>query len=144
MYSKVEYKKISQEFWIAFASYSRRKWMLYDTKIKDFSFKFQFEGKDALVVLDLEQKDFNLRKKYLEKLVRLQTILAESFGEIPTIKEDFVLENGKIIDRIEVRRSGLKIQNKNDWSAIFSFFKETMIKFEAFYEEYGDVIAAID
>ncbi len=143
MYSKEENKAISKEFWIAFAIYSRRKWILYDTKIKDFSFKFQFEGKDALVVIDIEQKDQILRRKYFDKMLMLKNILEETLGEEAEYRQDLTLQNGKVIERIEVRREKLKIQNKNDWGKIFEFFRGTMIKYEQFFEEYGDIIASI-
>ena len=40
MFSKQEAQELKKEFWIAFGKSFPRKWLLYDTKIKDFSFKF--------------------------------------------------------------------------------------------------------
>ena len=40
MYSKEENQKLKREFWVSFANKYPRKWVLYNTKIKDFSFKF--------------------------------------------------------------------------------------------------------
>jgi hypothetical protein len=48
MYSKEE-TQIKREFWIEFAEKYPRKWVLYDTKIKDFSFKFYVDNKSASV-----------------------------------------------------------------------------------------------
>ncbi|HEY0092612.1 MAG TPA: DUF4268 domain-containing protein, partial [Flavobacterium sp.] len=50
MYSKADMQKLKQEFWIAFAQKYPRKWLLYDTKIKDFSFKFFADNKKAQVL----------------------------------------------------------------------------------------------
>ena len=49
MYSKEEAQRLKREFWIAFAEKYPRKWLLYDTKIKDFSFKFFVDNKKAQV-----------------------------------------------------------------------------------------------
>ena len=37
MFSKQEAQELKKEFWIAFGKSFPRKWLLYDTKIKDFS-----------------------------------------------------------------------------------------------------------
>ena len=39
MFSKQEAQQLKKDFWIAFGKSFPRKWLLYDTKIKDFSFK---------------------------------------------------------------------------------------------------------
>ena len=45
MFSKQEAQQLKKEFWIAFGKSFPRKWILYDTKIKDFSFKFNADNK---------------------------------------------------------------------------------------------------
>ena len=67
MYSKEEALRIKKDFWIAFAEAYPRKWLLYDTKIKDVTFKFNVDNKKAYVMLDIEPKDENKRKIYFEK-----------------------------------------------------------------------------
>ena len=57
MFSKQEAQELKKEFWIAFGKSFPRKWLLYDTKIKDFSFKFNADQKKAEVSLDIEMKD---------------------------------------------------------------------------------------
>ena len=56
MYSKVESQRLKQEFWIAFAEKYPRKWLLYDTKIKDFSFKFFVDNKKSQVLIAIEMQ----------------------------------------------------------------------------------------
>jgi hypothetical protein len=48
MYSKEETQRLNA-FWIEFAQ-KYPKWLLYDTKIKDFSFKFYVDNKKAQVI----------------------------------------------------------------------------------------------
>ena len=79
MYSKVETQKLKREFWIAFAEKHPRKWVLYDTKIKDFSFKFYVDNKKAQVLIDIEHRSNEKRIAYFEKLQSLKNILEEEF-----------------------------------------------------------------
>ena len=53
MFSKEESRLLRQEFWISFGKSFPRKWILYNTKLKGFNFKFHFDNKNALVALDL-------------------------------------------------------------------------------------------
>ena len=68
MFSKAEAQQMKKEFWTAFAEAYPRKWLLYDTKIKDVSFKFHVDNKKAQVLLDIEPKEeFTLRNLNLSK-----------------------------------------------------------------------------
>ena len=77
MFSKEEALQIKKDFWIAFAAEYPRKWLLYNTKIKDVTFKFYVDNKKAQVLLDLEPKDDNQRIIYYEKVESLKNNLLE-------------------------------------------------------------------
>ena len=57
MYSKEENQRLKREFWVSFANKYPRKWVLYNTKIKDFSFKFYVENTKAQVQIDIETRN---------------------------------------------------------------------------------------
>ena len=139
MFSKQEAQRLKQEFWIAFGKSFPRKWLLYDTKIKDFSFKFYADNKKVEVSLDIEMKDELFRNAYFEKIWSLESILEEYVGDF-TKDEFYVLDNGKVISRIWVTKTNVSIFNKNSWPDIFDFFVEKMSAFEMFYYEYEDFI----
>ena len=142
MFSKQETQQLKKEFWTAFGKSFPRKWMLYDTKIKDFSFKFNADPKKAEVSLDIEMKEELFRNAYYEKIWSLEELLKEEIGEFQ--KDEFYpLENGKIISRIWVTKENVSIYNKNTWREIFEFFVEKMDGFERFYYEYEDFIKDI-
>ena len=123
MYSKEEAQQIKKDFWIAFAAAYPRKWMLYDTKIKDFSFKFYVDNKKAQVTLDIEVKNEETRTVYFEKIVSLKNILQEEYLPEVIFERNFYLENGKIISRIWVEKAdGISLNNQNSWPVIFAFF----------------------
>ena len=144
MYSKEEALLIKKEFWTAFAAAYPRKWVLYDTKIKDVTFKFYIDNKKAQVLLDIEPKDEEKRKIYFEKIESLKTILLEDYLPETILERNFYLESGKIISRIWVEKLGVSLNNKNNWEAIFDFFNETMIQFEHFYFEHEDYIKDLE
>ena len=144
MYSKEETQRLKREFWIAFAEKYPRKWLLYDTKIKDFSFKFYVDNKKAQVLLDIEPKDEEKRKIYYEKVESLKTILLEDYLDDVIFERNFYLETGKVISRVWVEKTGISINNKNTWLEIFDFFAEKMDAFERFFYENEDYIKDLE
>lgn len=144
MYSKEEAQQLKKDFWIAFAEAYPRKWLLYDTKIKDVTFKFFVDNKKAQVSLDIEPKDEEKRKIYYEKIESLKQILLDDYLPEAIFERNFYLENGKIISRIWVEKSGISMNNKSHWESIFDFFSETMMQFEYFFYEYQDYIKDLE
>ncbi len=144
MYSKEESQRIKREFWVAFAEKYPRKWVLYDTKIKDFSFKFFVDNKKAQVLIDIEQRSDEKRNAYFEKLEALKNILEEEFIKDLVFEKNYTLESGKTISRIWTEIQGVGFSNRNNWDTIFDFFFEKMNALEMFYLEYDDFIKDID
>ncbi len=144
MYSKEESQRIKREFWIQFAETYPRKWMLYDTKIKDFSFKFYVDNKKAQVLLDIEPKDDEKRKIYYEKVESLKAILLEDYLPDAIFERHFYLESGKEISRIWVELPNVSVNNRNTWEEIFDFFNEKMTSFEIFFYENQDYIKDLE
>ncbi|MET3026881.1 DUF4268 domain-containing protein [Flavobacterium sp. UW10123] len=144
MYSKEESQRIKREFWVAFAEKYPRKWVLYDTKIKDFSFKFYVDNKKAQVLIDIEQRSDEKRIAYFEKLEALRNILEEEFIKDLVFEKNHTLESGKTISRIWVEKLGVGFSNKNTWDTIFDFFNENMHALEMFYLEYDEFIKDVE
>ncbi|CAI2767455.1 DUF4268 domain-containing protein [Flavobacterium collinsii] len=144
MYSKEESQKIKREFWVAFAEKYPRKWVLYDTKIKDFSFKFYVDNKKAQVLIDVEHRSDEKRNAYFEKIEALKNILEEEFIKDLVFEKNYTLESGKTISRIWIEKSGVGFSNRNNWDAIFDFFNENMHALEMFYLEYDEFIKDIE
>lgn len=141
MFSKQEAAALRQQFWVIFGKSFPRKWILYNTKIKDVSFKFYANNKQALVCLDIESNDEIKNQLLFEQLESLKNFLQQNY--IPTIIFDanYTLENGKIIHRIYVQyQQNFSIYNKATWQGAYLFFYQTMSQFEQFYLEYEDFI----
>lgn len=140
MFSKQEAAQLKTEFWTAFGKSFPRKWLLYDTKIKDFSFKFYADNKKAEVSLDIEMKDELFRNAYYEKIESLENLLRKDYLPDAIMEEHYFLESGKEISRIWVQKENVSIFNKNSWQETFEFFVEKMTAFENFYQDFEDFI----
>lgn len=142
MFSKEESRHLRELFWTSYGKSFPRKWILYNTKIKDLSFKFQADRKKALVCIDIENVDEYDRLLQFEKLESLKNILKTDFlPEVIFDDEYFLEESGKTICRIYVRHEKkFSIHNKNTWRDAYEFFNTTMDAFERFFLEYEDFI----
>ena len=140
MFSKEASRILRHEFWTSFGKSFPRKWILYDTKIKGFSFKFYFDTKTALVALDLED-DLENRIKYWEKLQSLKSILIDNYLPEAIFEESYILDNDKEISRIYVPlEKKVSIHNKNSWQEVMIFFNKYMALFEDFFSDYKDIL----
>lgn len=144
MYSKEEAQKIKREFWVSFAEKYPRKWVLYDTKIKDFSFKFYVDNKKAQVIIDIEHRNDEKRIVYFEKLESLKSILEDDFIKDLVFEKNHTLESGKTISRVWVEKLDVSVSNKKYWDTIFDFYNEKMHAVEMFYLEYGEYIRDLE
>lgn len=140
MFSRAEAKKLREEFWISFGKSFPRKWVLYDTKIKDFSFKFYFDQKKAMVTLDIEDNNLENRCLYYNKMLSLKQILLTEYLPDAIFEETHILPNQKEISRVYVQKYGVNIHNKESWRETMEFLHRTMSQFESFWFEYEDVI----
>ena len=144
MYSKQENQKLKQEFWVTFAEKYPRKWLLYDTKIKDFSFKFFVDNTKAQVIIDIEHRSEEKRLAYFEKILSVKNILEDEFIKDLVYQKNYTLDNGKTITRIWVEKLQVSVSNQKYWNEIFAFFNEKMDALEEFYSQYDDYIKDIE
>jgi hypothetical protein len=100
MYSKEEAKNRRQLFWTMFGKRYHRKWLLYDTKLKDVVLKFSFEDRRAMVSIDVNHEDEVFRAYYYEKLLSLKNIMIEQVSTELIFDENYLLESGKMISRV--------------------------------------------
>ncbi|MEW7281093.1 DUF4268 domain-containing protein [Aquimarina sp. 2201CG1-2-11] len=142
MFSKEDSKKIRQEFWTTFGKEYPRKWLLYNTKIKDVTLKFTFTTKKAQVSIDIEPDDKLIRAYYYDRFLSLKAIISTNFLESIIFEESYELENGKVISRLYVELPKVSIHNKSTWNDTMIFLDQHMDKLETFFLEYKDYIKA--
>jgi hypothetical protein len=144
MFNKDVSEKLRKEFWTSFGKSFPRKWLLYNTKVKGIAFKFQADRKKACVCLDFENPDEVANLLYYDQLLSLKTLLIENYLPDVIFDDAYVLDNGKIIQRIYIPfEEKFSIHNKNTWQKCYEFFVASMAEFEVFYYEYETVIKDI-
>ena len=142
MYSKEESKQVREQFWIFFGKRYPRKWILYDTKVKEINLKFSFNNQEALVSIDIETLDETIREYYFERFTSLKKLMHTEISEDLIFEENYVRTSGKVISRIYLKLTQVNIHNKNQWPEVFDFFHANMEKVEIFWIEYQDFITA--
>lgn len=141
MYSKEESIIIRKEFWIAFDVYSRkylgakRKWILYNTGIKDFSLKFDVNRNCARVILAIENRSEDKRFDTFVKLKEYELLYNEILGNDWIWDEQFRSDSGKDVCMLYLQLDNVNIYRKENWSQIFDFFALNMLKLEESFEE---------
>ena len=91
MYSKEEIKQLRVSFWEKFGQrceihpdlmFKKRKWILHRTKIKDVAFRFDVNRQNAQVILELGNRNENLRLQAFEFLEPLEPYAGSVGGVI--------------------------------------------------------------
>ncbi|WP_317131651.1 DUF4268 domain-containing protein [Formosa maritima] len=96
----------------------------YNTKIKDFNFKIEADNKQALVCLDIKSTYRTKNELLSEQVLELKDILIEDFLLDVIFDEVYMLETGKIFQRIYVKYNGeFNIHNKNTWKTFIASLK---------------------
>lgn len=140
MFSREEAKKMRQEFWTSFGKEFPRKWLLYNTGMKELQLKFTFERKFAMVSLDVSDEDELVRAYYFEKLQALQNLLETDYIPEIIFDENYELPEGKMISRIYLLLEKVSIYNKNDWPLAKSFLAKNMALLEEFFLDFSDYL----
>ena len=140
MFSREESKEIRKQFWIFFGKRYPKKWLLYNTGVKDLNLKFDFDNNKAIVSIDSESRDEIDRTFYFDKILSLKNLLLEEVSQHIVFENEYVLESGKTISRAYIKLEGVNIHNKNHWPQVFDFMFENMSKLELFYIDYKDFV----
>lgn len=140
MFSREESKKIRQEFWTGFGKEYPRKWILYNTRMKELQLKFTFERKYAMVSLDISDEDELVREYYFEKLESLKNILETEYLPEIIFDKDYELPEGKVLSRIYTQLDNVSIYNKSDWPVVKDFLFRKMTLLEEFFNDFSEII----
>ncbi|MDR6300365.1 DUF4268 domain-containing protein [Mesonia maritima] len=140
MFSREESKQIRKEFWTTFGKQSLKKWILYDTKIKEINLKFHFDTKKASVGIIIDTEDELIKEYYFEKFESLKNLLLTEVDKNFIFDPTFETESGKIIANIYLPLENVTIHNKKSWPEVFQFFNKKMLALEHFFIEYYEFI----
>ncbi|QIA08281.1 DUF4268 domain-containing protein [Draconibacterium halophilum] len=143
-------RRLKTDFWQLFdkrcnvhpeLKYRKRKWVLHKTKIKGVALRFDVSREDALVILELGNKNENKRLKAYEFLEKYKPVIEDGFEnglewEFYYEREDSAAE----VCRIYTKLKGVDFHRQNQWPEIYNFFIENMLKLERNFLEIRDIL----
>ena len=151
MYSKDEAKLLRKEFWIVFARrcemvpelrHKKKKWVLYDTGLSGIDLKFDVTRTEALVMIEINNRQEIRRLEIFETLQKYQKFLEEGFAEPLEWDICFVRESGQEVCRIYTSLPNVDFHRQNQWPDIFNFMIDNMLLLENNLMEIKDVLDA--
>ena len=149
MLSKEEKKSLNHMFWGEFKTLmknshspnnSRINWLNYPTHLKHTYLRLVFDNKEASVCFDVQYRDDEIRSIFWEQLLELRTLIDTSMGASTEWIENHETKEGLTISRLKWGDSNLSLMNKKDWYKAQNFFKDRLLEFDFFYQEYKDIL----
>ncbi|NTS42252.1 DUF4268 domain-containing protein [Flavisolibacter sp. BT320] len=144
MYSKQESTQIKQEFWTVFGQYmapvlsdegEKVSWINYKTGEKDIAFRMQADNKKATVAILLTHKDTEMQQLYFEQFSQFKSLFHSIAGNVWQWQLHTEDDYGRVVSAIATEKVGLSIFKKEDWPALITFFKTSIIALDAFWSQ---------
>ena len=152
MLSKEARKERNLLFWAAFKEVMRKhvsssgrrvNWATYPTEVKNTYLRLISDGKLTAVCYDIQFKDDGIQAIFWEQLGELKKVLEETMKHPTKWDESFINPEGIKIGRISWELENLNFYKDDDWSIIHQFFKERLIEFDSFYQEFKDILISL-
>lgn len=149
MLSKEELKERNTKFWSDFRrlmnhekSVSGRQlnWINYPTEVKDIYLRMEFDQHGTRLCLDIQPKNDGVRSIIWEQMGELKKVLEDAMETEAIFTVDSHEYNGRKISRIHWENSELNFYKEEDTQLANEYLKNTLLKFDAFYQEYKDII----
>lgn len=149
MLSKEEKSKLNHQFWGEFkslmkgktsASNTRINWLSYPTHLKHTYLRLVFNNKEASICYDIQFRDEEIRLIFWEQLLELKNLIDNTLGSPTQWIQNIETPEGLTISRLKWHTPNLFISNKKDWKKAQKFFKDRIVEFDTFYQEYQDIL----
>ena len=148
MYSRDELKQLKKEFWEGFGQfcenlprfkYKKKRWILYNTKIKGVEMKFDASREGAFVILELNHPNEGKRLEMLTLLEKHKSIVDSYFPDA-TWEILFIKPCGTPVSRIYKQKSGLDIHRREQWAEFYPFLSREMSMLEKVFNELKELM----
>lgn len=152
MLSREAKKELNELFWSSFKkviikerSSNGRKinWLNYPSDVKDVYIRLKADAKTARLSMDIQPKDDGVRSIIWEQMTELKKVLEDEMGSSTNWIEHVTAFDGRVYSQIYWELEGVNFYNQQDWPLIFDFFKERMLHFDQFYQEFKDILIAL-
>jgi hypothetical protein len=152
MLSKEARKERNILFWAAFKEVMRKRvsttgrrinWANYPTEVKNTYVRLISDGKLTAVCYDIQFKDEGVQAIFWEQLGELKKVMESSMNHPTKWNNSFLNAEGIKIKRISWELESVNFYSDQDWPIIQQFFKERLIEFDAFYQEFKDILISL-
>ncbi|MNJ84976.1 hypothetical protein D3C87_24400 [compost metagenome] len=149
MYSKEELKQLKTDFWNQFkvkmqktrSSNGRRmNWLAYPSEVKNIYIRVDADNSGARLTFDIQGKDEGVRQILWEQLYELKIVMESEMGPEGIWIENASSPSVPQFNRIIWERTDLKFFNPEDHAEIQNFLADRLIHFDAFYQEFKDIL----
>lgn len=149
MYTKEELRQLRTDFWNQFkvkmqkvrSSNGRRmNWLAYPSEVKDIYIRIDADGKGARLTFDIQGKDEGVRQILWEQLQELKVVLESEMGPEGVWIERASSSSVSEFNRIIWERNDLNFFKQEDHPEIQRFLADRLIHFDAFYQEFKDIL----
>lgn len=149
MYSKDEKKQLKIDFWNQFkvhmqktrSSNGRRmNWLAYPSEVKDLYIRADADENGARLTFDIQAKDAGVRQILWEQLYELKNVLEQEMGTDGIWIENASSDVVPVFNRIVWERTDLNFYNLQDHPEIINFLADRFIHFDAFYQDFKDIL----
>lgn len=149
MYSKEALKQLKTDFWNQFkvkmqktrSSNGRRmNWLAYPSEVKNIYIRVDADGHGARLTFDIQGKDEGVRQILWEQLYELKVVMESEMGTEGTWIENTSSPSVPQFNRIIWERTDLNFFKPEDHVEIQNFLADRLIHFDAFYQEFKDIL----
>ncbi len=149
MFSKEKKHEMNVEFWNGFKHYMKNQkssvlprvnWLSYPTNLKHTYVRLHCDGGLSALYYDIQFKDKEIRALFWEQLIELKSLFNKQESHTSNWHEHFKTIDGLHISRIEWTHDEWSLYRQKDWRKIYRFFKERLLEFDLFYQEYKEIL----
>jgi hypothetical protein len=152
MLSKEERKELNTSFWEGFRKEMRStkscngrniNWINYPTDVKDVYIRMEADNNGARFCFDIQPKDEGIRSILYEQMTELKKVMEDEVGEATSWNEFDRVFAGRNVSRILWSDDTLNFYKNEDRAQIKTFFREKLLAFDSFYQEFKDILIAL-
>lgn len=115
-------------------------WLNYPTDVRDVYLRLEADKSGARLCFDIQPKDEGVRAILWEQMGELRAVMEETMGTHGVWIEHCSSPSIPSFSRIQWENSEVNFFNEDDKHAIFAFFREHLVKFDAFYQDFNAIL----
>jgi hypothetical protein len=114
--------------------------VLYDTGLRGIDLKFDITRAEAMVMIEINNKEETRRLEIFEAMLKYKKFLEEGFVKPLTWEFCFIRESGQEVCRIYTSLPNVNFHRQTQWPDIYNFLIGNMLILENNFMDIRDVL----